>query len=183
MIPYTAFAKHLTENKIIATPAELHGHLSGMLVINKSLSAEEWIDNVIEDYCFEVKGDRYNVNQVLSALFEFVDDKLKADNFTFNLLLPEDEVKLSSRLEALGTWCGSFLTGLAFAGLKSDPNMDSEVGEFLLDLEKISKVETNVDETQGEEADFIELTEYVKAGVFLLYDEFAEVPEVSGTIQ
>ena len=183
MIPYTAFAKHLTENKIIATPAELHGHLSGMLVINKRLSADEWIDNVIEDYCFEVKGDRLKVNMVLSALFEFVEDKLKADNFTFNLLLPEDEEDLSFRLEALSVWCGAFLTGLAFAGLKSDQNLDPEVGEFLQDLEKISKVDTAVDETQGEEVDYIELTEYVKAGVFLLYDEFAEVPEVSATIQ
>jgi yecA family protein len=183
MIPYKAFAKHLTENKIIATPSELHGHLSGMLVINNKLSSEQWIDTIIEDYCFEVKGEQINVNQVLSALFEFVSDKLKADNFTFNLLLPDDETDLSVRLEALATWCGAFLTGLAFAGLKSEQNLNSDVREFLYDLEKISKVDTNVDETQGEEADYIELTEYVKAGVILIYEEFGDLPEVSATIQ
>jgi len=183
MIPYRAFAKHLTENKIIATPAELHGHLSGMLVINRSLNADQWIDNVLEDYCFEVKGDSHKVNQVLSALFEFVSDKLKADNFTFNLLLPNDEVELTSRLEALATWFGSFLTGLAFSGLKSEQNLNPEIREFLYDVEKISKVDTNVDETQGEEADYVELTEYVKAGVILIYEEFGEIQEVSATIQ
>ncbi len=182
MIPYKPFAKHLRDNNVIATPSELHGHASGMIVVNQDVDVEEWIELILEDYCFE-GTDKSKLTPVLSALFDFAKDKLKADNYTFNPLLPSDDNELSFRLEALSTWCATFLTGMAYAGLKSDANMHDDVHEFILDLEKISKVDTVSDESQGEEADFVELTEYVKAGAILLYTEFLEDEDVSSTIQ
>jgi uncharacterized protein YgfB (UPF0149 family) len=176
MIPYKPFAKHLDDNNIIATPAELHGHACGMIVVNREVDVEEWVDLVINDYSFE-GGDRSKLLPVLGALFDYAKDKLSADNYTFNPLLPSDDNELSFRLEALSTWCASFLTGMAFAGLKSDANMHKDVHEFILDLEKISTVETTSEDTQGEEADFVELVEYVKAGTILLYSEFEDYNE------
>ena len=177
MIPYKPFAKHLLDNNIIATPAELHGHASGMIVVNKNIEVEQWVDLVLADYSFE-GGDKAKLLPVLGALFDYAKDKLEADNYTFNLLLPNDEGnELSFRLEALSTWCASFLTGMAFAGLKSDAHMHQDVHEFILDCEKISKVDTMVEESQGEEADYMELVEYVKAGVILLYAEFGDGEE------
>ena len=182
MIPYKPFAKHLRDNNVIATPSELHGHASGMIVVNNDVDVEEWIKLIFEDYCFE-NTDQSKLVPVLSALFDFAKDKLKADNYTFNPLLPSDDNELSFRLEALSTWCATFLTGMAYAGLKSDVNMHKDVHEFILDLEKISKVDTVSDDSQGEEADFVELTEYVKAGTILLYQEFLEDEGASSTIQ
>jgi uncharacterized protein YgfB (UPF0149 family) len=52
--------------------------------------------------------------------------------------------------------------------------MHQDVNEFILDLERISAVDTYSQESQGEEADFVELVEYVKAGSILLYQEFAD---------
>ena len=173
MIPYKPFSKHLTDNKIIASPAELHGHASGMIVVNRSIEVDEWVDLIMADYSFE-GGDKAKLLPVLSALFDFAKDKLSADNYTFTPLLPDDDNELSLRLEALSSWCSAFLTGMAFAGLKSEANMSKDVREFIFDLEKISKVDTNVEQSQGEEADYVELVEYVKAGTILLYAEFAE---------
>jgi len=182
MIPYKPFAKHLQDNNIIATPSELHGHASGMIVVNRDVDVEEWVDLIISDYSFE-GGDRAKLVPVLGALFDFAKDKLKADNYTFTPLLPSDDNELSYRLDALSTWCSTFLTGMAFAGLKSDANMNKEVNEFILDLEKISKVDTYAGDSQGEEADFVELVEYVKAGTILLFSEFDDVQEGSSSIQ
>jgi len=182
MIPYKPFAQHLKDNNVIATPSELHGHASGMLVVNCDMEVNEWINLILEDYCFE-GGDRSKLIPVLSALFEFAKDKINADNYTFRLLLPSDDNELSFRLEALSTWCAAFLTGLAFAGLKSDTNMHADVHEFILDLENISKLDYYSEGSQGEEADFVELVEYVKAGSILLYEEFKVVEEGSGLIQ
>lgn len=173
MIPYKPFAQHLKDNNIIATPSELHAHASGMLVINKETEVENWIKIILEDYSFE-GSNTSKLIPVLSALFDFAKDKLQADNYTFTPLLPADENDLSFRLEALSTWCSTFLTGLAYAGLKTHENMHQDVHEFILDLEKIAKVDTSTDETQGEEADFVELVEYVKAGTILLYGEFEQ---------
>jgi len=182
MVPYKPFAKHLRDSNVIATPSELHGHASGMIVVNKDVDVGEWIKLILEDYCFE-GTDQTRLVPVLSALFDFAKDKLKADNYTFDPLLPSDDNELSFRLEALSTWCAAFLTGMAYAGLKSDVNMHNDVHEFILDLEKISKVDTVSDDSQGEETDFVELTEYVKAGTILLYAEFLEDEDVSSTIQ
>jgi len=171
MIPYKPFAQHLIDNKVIATPSELHGHASGMIVVNNDVDVEEWVELILEDYCFD-SSDKNKLIPVLSALFDFSKDKINADNFTFSVLLPSDDNDLSYRLEALSTWCGSFLTGMAFAGLKSDKNMHDDVHEFIVDLEKISKVDYDTEGSQGEEADFVELVEYVKAGTILLFEEF-----------
>jgi uncharacterized protein YgfB (UPF0149 family) len=181
MIPYKPFSKHLKENNIIATPSELHGHASGMIVVNSEVDVEEWVDLIMTDYCFE-GGDKSKLIPVLGALFDYAKDKLKADNYTFTPLLPSDDNELSYRLEALSTWCASFLTGMAFGGLKSDANMHEDVHEFILDLEKISKVDTFAGDTQGEEADFVELVEYVKAGAILLYSENEDIESESGEI-
>jgi uncharacterized protein YgfB (UPF0149 family) len=171
MIPYKPFAQHLKDNKVIATPSELHGHASGMIVVNNDVDAEEWLELILEDYCFDT-SNKSKLIPVLTALFDFAKDKIKSENYSFSALLPSDDNDLSFRLEALSTWCGAFLTGLAFAGLKSDKNMHDDVHEFIADLEKISKVDFDTEGSQGEEADFVELVEYVKAGTILLYEEF-----------
>ncbi|VAW33918.1 hypothetical protein MNBD_GAMMA01-745 [hydrothermal vent metagenome] len=173
MIPYKPFAQQLKDNNVIATPAELHGHASGMLVVNHDMEVSHWIKLILEDYCFE-GSNQSKLIPVLTALFDFAKDKLTADNYTFNLLLPADDNELSYRLEALSTWCSIFLTGMAYAGLKSDKNMHNDAHEFILDLEKIAKVDTMSGDSQGEEADFVELVEYVKAGTILLYQEFVQ---------
>lgn len=172
MIPYKPFANHLTENKVIATPAELHGHVCGMLIVNFELKANEWIEIILEDYCFD-SVDKNNLSTVLESLFEFAKEKLNSENFSFNLLLPSDEDELSSRLDALSSWCSNFLSGMAYAGFKSLGQLSEEANEFIQDLEKISKVETNYDGSQGEEADYYELVEYVRAGTMIVYGEFA----------
>jgi len=182
MIPYKPFAKHLLDNNIIATPAELHGHASGMIVVNQDIEVNEWVDLIIADYSFE-GGEKAKLLPVLSALFDFAKDKLSADNYTFNILLPDDESnELSFRLEALSLWCSAFLTGMAFAGLKSDVHMHQDVHEFILDCEKISTVDSMIEESQGEEADYMELVEYVKAGTILLYAEFREDEDIPDAI-
>ena len=184
MIPYKAFSKHLEENKILATPAELHGHLTGMLVVNSNLEITAWTTEFFQDYSFEDQSDPKASKLVLESFFEYVLGELKSDAFKFNLMLPDDDTSLPKRLDALAMWCHSFMIGLAFAGLKTESHLPTEAKEFLLDLEKISKVDSDVDETQGEEADFVELTEYLKAGVITLFDEFRGLNEANNlTVQ
>lgn len=184
MIPYNSFAKHLKENKIIATPAELHGHLTGMLVVDADLKLDAWLNEFFQDYSFDEQPDIQKSALVFESFFDYVLSELKSDSFSFKLLLPDDNVGLSERLQALAMWCHSFMIGLAFAGLKSDSHLPAEAKEFLVDLEKISKVDSDVDETQGEEADFIELTEYLKAGVITLFEDFRGMNQaINPTIQ
>jgi len=69
---------------------------------------------------------------------------------------------------ALAAWVNAFLAGLALGGLKSEKRLSEDSREFLRDLTEIARLDEQVDENQGEEADLMELQEYVRAGVMLL---------------
>ncbi len=182
MIPYKPFSVHLQQNGLIATPAELQAMAAGVLVMDPECGFETWQQQVIDDYCMEEKHWP-SVQSALSALFELTLNQLQADDFSFELLLPDDAVDLSQRLLALSNWCAAFLSSLAAAGLSQVHLQDESVGEFIHDVEKISRVDEHSDGTEGEEADFMELTEYVRAGVMMLHQQTLKLAAPSDRIQ
>lgn len=153
----------------------MHGGLSGQLLVNPQLSAEQWRHLTLADYGLnEQPGE--GLKTVLDAFFDLTRDRLQRDDFGFDLLLPEDG-DLASRAEALAAWSNAFLAGLALGGLKSEKNLSSDAREFLRDLTEIARLDTELEENQGEEADLMELQEYLRAGVMLLADELRQTKQ------
>ncbi len=179
VIPYGALQKHLQDNKLLASPAELHGNLTGQLLVNPALAGEHWQHMVLEDYGFE-ENPGPGLKTVLDAFFEMTRDRLQRDDFSFDLLLP-DEGELGQRVASLANWVNAFLSGLALGGLKSEKGLSADSREFLRDLAEIARLDDQVEENQGEEADLMELQEYVRAGVMLLADDLRQVPVAAGT--
>ena len=94
------------------------------------------------------------------------------------LLLPDDEVDLSQRTAALGQWCYGFLTGFGSAG-KTDRVLTEESEDGLRDLAAIAQIAVE-DGDESDEADYMEVTEYVRQLAASLYLEYAaEVPTAS----
>jgi uncharacterized protein YgfB (UPF0149 family) len=179
VIPYGALQNHLQDNKLLASPAELHGNLTGQLLVNPALAGEHWQHMVLEDYGFE-ENPGPGLKTVLDAFFEMTRDRLQRDDFSFDLLLP-DEGELGQRVASLANWVNAFLSGLALGGLKSEKGLSADSREFLRDLAEIARLDDQVEENQGEEADLMELQEYVRAGVMLLADDLRQVPVAAGT--
>lgn len=103
--------------------------------------------------------------------------ELDADDFTFAPLLPEEDAALGARLEALGDWCASFLTGFA-AGLsrRGQGSLDDcpeEVREIIRDLAAIAQIDADA-ESESAERDLLELEEFVKVGVLLIRSTLAD---------
>jgi len=182
MIPYQPFSDHLQKFGVIATPTELHANASGMLTINQALPATEWITAAVDDFCIDQPVDP-NLATVLSALYDFAKEKLQSEDFSFQLLLPADSEPLPERLQSLANWSSAYLSSMALAGLSSTKGLSEDAQGFIADMEKIARVDDQVEGTVGEESDFMELTEYVRAGVMMLYQEFGQQTPPSETLQ
>ncbi|GEM_PF-79269 len=165
-IPYSALKQHLKKNRLLVSPAELHGNLTGQLLANPQLSAGQWRHMILADYGFGEPPSQGLVT-ALEAFFDMVKSRLQEDDFSFDLLLPEDGA-LNQRAAALAEWANAFLSGLALGGLKSEKALSDEGREFLRDMAEIARLDEQIDDNQGEEADLMELQEYTRAGVMLL---------------
>jgi uncharacterized protein YgfB (UPF0149 family) len=100
-------------------------------------------------------------------------------------LLPDDDEALPLRVGALAQWCQGFLYGLATRpGL--DLNQASpELREVVTDLIQISHAGVEDEEDPDEEADenaYMELVEYVRAGVQLVFMELRPPEQAPDTL-
>jgi uncharacterized protein YgfB (UPF0149 family) len=99
----------------------------------------------------------------------------------FELMLPDDDEPLEMRIEALGAWCQGFVYGLAVGGIKEDTELPEDSKELITDILEISRAgyvadneaELATDEGNSEEDEvaFMEVSEYVRMGVLLIYEE------------
>lgn len=169
MIPYQAFAAHLQKISVLASPAELHAHAVGFLCVNKHFDQQQWQQSAEADYCVE-STDTRSIDDIFSAVFEHAGEQLNKDNYTFELLLPNDS-SISERLSILADWINTFLSALGLAGFSQVQSLSKECSEFIADLNKIARVEKDAEEAEGEELDFMEITEYIRTGIMILYLE------------
>ena len=169
MIPYQPFAEHLKTIGVLASPSELHAQASAVLCVNKQTSFDQWLKNITEDYCVENPDDA-NLRHVMSAVFDYAKEQLAKDDYSYQLLLPQDEFNLAERIEVLSDWVSTFLSALGTAGFVSE-SLGAECKEFIHDLDKIARIDNTIEGLEAEELDFIEITEYIRSGILILYVE------------
>ncbi|MBT8442201.1 MAG: UPF0149 family protein, partial [Gammaproteobacteria bacterium] len=104
---------------------------------------------------------------------------LDAGEMGFQLLLPPDEDSLERRAECLGLWCQGFMHGL---GAAASPGKDSPilshhvVRDIVADFSEITRAGFSDEETEEEgEAALIELIEFVRVGVQLVFEELRAI--------
>ena len=152
-----------------ATAAEAHGLLCGLLCLDGGISSDEWLD-----YLFGGEGEANEQDrELLDALFETSRRQLDEFDFSFDLLLPEDEAPLAERADALGEWCGGFLAGLGYRA--EGVEWSEECTDILRDLAEISRLDPDAPEDGGEPA-YTELAEYVRVAVQVIRSEVQPGP-------
>ncbi|MEN9597054.1 MAG: hypothetical protein RL236_1488 [Pseudomonadota bacterium] len=152
------------------TAAEAHGMASGLLAVNGKFSNESWLNELLQNT--QPVNNEHKVE--LLGLFDDTQDVLLDDEFEFELFLPEDdESNLIERVDALRQWCKGFLFGIGFANKAT--KFSQQTQEILKDVAEITKLDADIElEDEEAENDFMELTEYLRAAVLALRDEFSE---------
>ncbi|HEY5645784.1 MAG TPA: UPF0149 family protein [Pseudomonadales bacterium] len=142
--------------------AELHGATIGIGVAGDRFELQDLVELLGSEALSDGERVARFVDEALAALH--------AEDMSFTLLLPDQEVPRSERLAALAGWCQSFLTGLvaglARRGTASLTELPEEVQELVEDFAAIAQLDPE-DEAGGEK-DFMQLEEYVKVGTLLV---------------
>ena len=172
---YHDIASRLPSSGDLASAAEAHGTLCGLLCAASADLPGSWIENTLTDASLDGAPGDAAARDALAALHQATVAALSDGQMSFTPLLPDDDVELTARTEALGRWCQGFLYGLATRGLKDLPQLPDEIREVLEDFAAIAQVghesDGGDDEEEESEVAYVELVEFVRVGAQLVVDE------------
>lgn len=193
-IKFSDAAAALAGANAVVPVAEAHGCLSGALCASRDYSLASWQDELLEDVQGEstqgdsIPGDSTlgdsaapteavtDVKKCLQALYDDTTRALRGAEMEFAPFLPDDDLPLARRAEALAQWCQGFLYGFGAAGGNRPhgraTSLPPDVEEVLRDLGQIARASAgDQDPTEEDESDYAEIVEYIRASVQLVHDE------------
>ncbi len=173
---YNELNQVLTDNQVEINPSEIHGMICGILSGNNKKSIP-W-----EEYVAGAKNPK-KIHEILQALLEATQKQLDEFLFELELLLPPDNDSLALRAESLTLWTQGYLTGLKLADVPLRKRKPSDVTEAINDLIEISKM--NYDTVAANEEDetaYVELVEYIRMAVIMIYEELHEQEKVNKSV-
>ncbi len=159
---------------------ESHGALCGMLCAQGATDVSKWMLHVLGEH-EESSAGLQAAGRELMKIYQISVEQMNNNEIDFQLMLPDDDDPLEDRVEGLGLWCQGFVYGLAAGGIKEDTVLPENSKELIKDILEISRAgyvaddeaEQAVEEGNSEEDEvaFMEVCEYVRVGVLLIYEE------------
>lgn len=175
-IDYQQLRERLANAGFSTGPAESHGLLCSLLCCGKTDALGFWLDELTpaetdnDDLMQECRRD-------LAHLYQQTHEAFEGPGVGFSLLMPEENEMLKVRAKALVDWCQGFLYGL---GLAKAPlqQLSKETQEGLKDITEITRMDLDaIDETEQEEVDLTEITEFIWVAAMLVREELVHAPK------
>ena len=161
------------------SPAEFHGSLCGHLSAGGRYEISNWLTVSAELMeITEIKDE--SLISALQLLYQVSLEQLSNGSFEFSLLVPDDEAPMSSRAEALGQWCHGFLSSYGIAGGRGEGLLSEDALDAIQDMVQISQIAADSDGDEEDEADFVEVFEYVRMSAMLIFSECNTDSDVKG---
>ncbi|MEY2701152.1 MAG: hypothetical protein RIQ52_1907 [Pseudomonadota bacterium] len=152
-----------------ASAAEAHGLLSGLLCLDGRLGSSQWLEKLLGKEAATLAAQD---EALMEQLFHYTRDDMAAADFSYSLLLPDDDEALTERAQALGEWCQGFLMGLGYQQ-GAEGMWPGDASEILEDILQIASIDP-MDVAESDEGDYLELQEYLRAGVQLIRSELEQ---------
>ncbi len=157
----------------LESPAFIQGMLIGLLCGDNEIQEAVWIKKLIEEA--NIKSVKESFLKGLHDLYQETNKGMNGSGFELELCLPDDGEALVYRAMMLGQLCEGILYGLGLIGCLSDPENEiaPEVRELVGDFSDIASIDIedlgkSVDTGETEEADLMQLVEFVKIGVLTI---------------
>lgn len=159
----------LEHDQMGSNAAELQGSLCAQLTMGDT-SVQDWLDNALGQALDETMLDMAT-GEALVSLYQWTRSALSAGELGFKLFLPDDDLSLGERTEALTHWCNGYLSGLGLSGINEQTELPDDAREFLQDIGEISRADFLTEDAEEEdEVGYMELVEYARVGVMLVYE-------------
>jgi uncharacterized protein YgfB (UPF0149 family) len=162
---------------VMQSPSQLQGFLAGQIAVAGAPDSGQWLRQASE-FIDSVEPPNSDENRLLVALYQATSFQFSEGDIGFALLLPDDAVEITQRVDALSQWCRGFLTGFARGGKALQQHSgkrqySEDVTEVLNDMAAISQVSlTEQDDQEAQrERDFFELCEYLRLGAITIHLE------------
>jgi yecA family protein len=173
-IDYDDLERRLESAGAVATPAEVHGLMAGLMV--GRVSDQGWLDQIFNETPDPRDLSVRECVQALDALAVETREQLNDAVLGFDLILPPDDRGLDERTRELAAWVQGYLFGLGLGGAERILERGGDAAEILSDLEQISRAQAEGEGSESEETAYAELVEYVRVGVLLINEELNPVP-------
>lgn len=168
MPAYMAMTSALRRINSQLTAAECHGLIAGALNTQSTASITRFFTDDTESLQQDCE-----FAELISQLVQVSSEGYRDEDFNFQLLLPDDAIPLLERSRALAEWCGGYVMGLLESGLKEFDKLPEDAAEVAKDLVEISQLDPSAD-AGGTDSDLMQLEEYVRVGVQIIYAELTK---------
>lgn len=165
-ITYTDLDRVLQELDAQMSASEVHGIISGMLCISSPKDSKVWKASLQDILACKPDATQW---AIFTKLKNKIQSNLQQD--VGALMLPDDEVALTTRLQSLADWVNGFLSGVALVGMSAEDLANPVVKELVDDLSQIAKLSPSTDASEEDEKNFAEIVEYVRIAMQNLYIE------------
>jgi uncharacterized protein len=153
--------------------AFLHGSLVGLLCAGMRTDATHWLDHALPA-SDATKHLTESAGAYVRRLYQETVADLDDPDLGFDLYLPVNG-SINEHAQGLVDWCGGFLGGLGLGGWKGERQLAGDVREAIADLRQIANSQLSFDhDPEVDENALMELVEFVRVSVVLLYDEISQ---------
>lgn len=170
LLDYDEVDDALSRADISTDAAECHGMLCALLCADKHPQAN-WMNEILppERAAEPLLAE---VGQLLDNVFTITQQQLISGDYSFSMLLPHDDDDLGKRLFGLGSWCQGFYLGLGIAGIQEFDSLPEDSREVVTDMTDIARIGEEVEDAgEEDETAYVEVVEYLRVGVLLIYEE------------
>lgn len=167
----------LEDAELYTNASETHGVLSGLVCGGISLDKNSW-QGFFNDVVNEGMGLPSPAKKLVECIYGQVVRQFTDDGLGFQLLLPDDDLPLDERAEAMAQWAQGFLVGFGMVQQALN-EASSEIQELIRDIRDISQVAFDFEQEDEEsEIAFSEIVEYLRVGAMLCFNSFSRKPDL-----
>lgn len=148
------------------TISSAHGILCGFACVKPDLNLDDWLNEIIVSIDLNNLSEK-SAHEELAMIFNETSSQLNDPTLNFQLLIADEDSKLGEQANTLIEWCQGYLTGL---GLQKISTTDDDALEMIKDISEISKLDTDLLDTEKNAQDLNEIIEFVRIGALLIQE-------------
>ena len=167
---YLQVSQLVDDYELEISPAQLHGIITGSACTAGANPETVNYLNLITPYEGLEQSLLGHLSDSLNLYFNQTLQVLNGHMFEFELALPDEDSSSEQRTEELAAWCRGFLTAYRHS-IKEDKALSADAAEALQDLVEIAFAETGEGDTEELEQALVELEEYIRVSVQLIFDD------------
>lgn len=164
---YAEIEAQISQMHLGLEAAELHGSLCGYLSGGgKVPGRSDWLGRVMADPEVSAVAS----DSPLDRMFVATEALLESPDFGFDLLLPNIDLPVVDRGDALISWCRGFLGGFGLSAGAAPP-LSEESADALGDLARMAASNLAYDDPESDEQALEEVAEFVRVAALLLHSD------------